>query len=270
MIRLCCISLAALLCTAPLHGAVAADITIKFDKVKVTAAAGTGAAKDFTIYSAEALADGPFKTTNGAGPLPFLAIGPGGRTYAPGFTGATIFANQWEFRYFGSVEAPKGSILVNGTDSLFNSTPDTVGYKIDKVDPKDVGGFEIKLAQPDKDDIKVAEGGNAFKTVKIADDKNSVSFSEGLIKPIAFPAVGASGEFLWSVMTTGDQPKFPQVMFTDPKIPPDPAGEFKTLRYVGKAVPVPGVPEPGTWSLSAAGLLIMSMRMRRVRHARRA
>lgn len=265
MIRLCCFTLAALLSTATLEHALAADITIQFDKVKVTAAAGAGANAGFTVYSVESLADGPFKTKNGAGPLEFLRVGAAGRNYLNGFTGATVLANQWEYRYFGSVEAPKGSILVNGTDNLVKASTNAQGYTIDTVAGKDIGGFEIKLAQPDKDDIKVAEGGNAFKKATIAADKNSASFSDGLIKQSAFPAVGATGEFLWSLMSEAPQPKFPQVMFTEPKIPPDATGEFKDIRYVGKAVPVPGVPEPGAFMMSIAGLLIMATRLRKTR-----
>ena len=48
---------------------------------------------------------------------------------------------------------------------------------------------------------------------------------------------------------------FHQVMFTTPVIPPDPAGEFKNIKYVGNATVVP---EPGIWLLMLSGLGIVA------------
>ncbi len=66
---------------------------IQFDKVKVTAEAGTGANAGYTVYTAGAIGDGPFKTKNGAGPLIFRRTGGAASDYLNGFTGATIVAN---------------------------------------------------------------------------------------------------------------------------------------------------------------------------------
>lgn len=254
-----------LLSMSALDQAVADDITIMFDKVKVTAAVGMGANAGYTVYSVQAIDDGPFKTRNGGGPFEFLRMNDTGRDYLNGYTGATIVANQFDWRYFGSVAATKGSIFTNGTNALFKPMADPPGFKIETVVGKDIGGFEVKLAQPDKDTIKVAEGGNAFK-VTIADDKKSATFKDGLLKVAGLPVSGGMGEYLWSFITEAPQPKFPQVMFTEGAVPPDPAGDFKTMRYVGRAVAV--VPEPSVVWLSGAGLiLVMARRHRKLKMA---
>ncbi len=237
----------------------AESVKIQFDLVKVTARAGAGADAGFNIYSAMPVGDGPYKTMDGNAAIDFFKQKPNGDipTFLDGFTGAGIFANQFDSRYFGSVAAPKGSILRNFTDTKFTPQVAPPGYKTEMVAGKSIGGFEIKVAQPTQDNIDAANGGNAFPNTVIAGDKKSVTFSGGDIPVSNFPTVGNSGNFLWSFISpAGDQPKFPQVMFTNPVIPPDPAGEFKNIKYVGNAVAV--VPEPEMWLLMLSGLGIVA------------
>lgn len=238
----------------------AVAVTILFDLVKVTTAAGAGADAGFNLYSVKPIGDGPYKTKDGAAELVFFKQKPNGdmRTFLNGFTGAGIFANQFDLRYFGSVSAPKGSILRNFTNVKFIPKADPPGFDTQAVAGKAISGFKIKVAQPTQDNIATADGGNAFPTVAPADDKagnktrREVTFSGGNIPVGDFPTVGNSGNFLWSFISpTGDQPKFPQVMFTDPTIPPDPAGEFKNIKFVGMAT---AVPEPSTLVLMVGGL----------------
>lgn len=237
----------------------AESVKIQFDLVKVTARAGAGADAGFNLYSATPVGDGPYKTMDGDAAIDFFKQKPNGDmpTFLNGFTGAGVFANQFDSRYFGSVAAPKGSVLRNFTDTKFTPQVAAPGYKTEMVAGKSIGGFEIKVAQPTQDSIDTASGGNAFPNTAIAADKKSVTFSGGDILVGNFPTAGNSGNFLWSFISpAGDQPKFPQVMFTTPVIPPDPAGEFKNIKYVGNAVAV--VPEPGMWLLMLSGLTVVA------------
>jgi hypothetical protein len=228
----------------------ASSVTIQFDTVKVTGKAGAGADTGFVIYSVEPIGNGPYKDKNGAAAIDFFKQKPDGSSpsFLNGFTGAGIFDNQFEFRYFGSIAAAKGSVLRNLTNIRIKpdgSSEAAAGNAID--------GFEIKLAQPTQDNIDAASGGNAFPNTVIAADKKSVKFSGGRFPVGGFPAAGASGNFLWSFITpAGDQPKFPQVFSTVPVIPPDPTGDFKKIKYVGKAIPA--VPLPAAWLLMMSGL----------------
>src|SRR5262245_47939273 len=201
----------------------AAMVTIEFDLVKVSAKKDNNGD---TILSAMAIGDGPFKDLHGAGSKDFLKLkADGTREQLNGFTSGGIVANHFEDRYFGSVAAPSGSILQNLSHVMVN--PDLTSKEVPGTG---ITGFELKLAQPDQDDIAVAKGGNAFPSVSIAADKNSVTFSNGGIPNMPFPSDGGSGLFLWSLITPeGPQPKFPQVLFTKADIPPDPAGDFKDV-----------------------------------------
>jgi len=231
------------------------DVTILFDKVKVTARAGAGADAGFILYSAQPTGDGPYKTKNGAAAIDFFKQKPDQSMpmFLNGFTGAAIVANQFEFRYFGSVAADKGSILRNLTNIRFKN----VAGETETVPGKAIEDFEIKLARPDLDKIVDAKGGNAFPTVSdITKDNKGVTFSGGNILNMDFPAVGGMGEFLWSIITPdAPQPKFPLVFFTEAKIPPDPAGDFKDMRYVGRAS---AVPESATLILLGSGIAWLS------------
>jgi hypothetical protein len=235
-------------------------VTVQFDLVKVTASfdAGTG----FNIYTASPVGDGPYKTKDGAAPIAFFQRKPDGTmpSFINGFTGASIVNNFFQFRYFGSVAAAKGSILRNGTNREIVPSTEEPGYDVKAAAGKAISGFVIKLAQPTLYEIVSADGGNAFKNVDIAANKSMVTFSGGNIPVANFPAVGASADFLWSFITpVGPQPKFPAGVFTDPVIPPDPAGEFKDVLYVGKAT----TPEPSTLVMMVVGLAGIGLLMRR-------
>lgn len=245
----------------------AVSVTIQFDLVKVTTKAGAGADAGFNLYSVMPIgndANKPYQMKNGAAEINFFKQKPDGSMpmFLNGFTGAGVFANQFDLRYFGSVAAPKGSILRNFTNTKFIPKAGPPGFDTQAVAGKSIGGFEIMVAQPTQDDIDTANGGNAFPNAPIAANKKSVTFSGGDIPVGDFPAVGAMGNFLWSFISPGgDQPKFPQVMFTNPVIPPDPTGDFKNIKYVGKATAA--VPVPPTFALMAVGLAGIGLVVRR-------
>lgn len=229
----------------------AAQITIQFDLVKVTARAGAGADAGFTIYSAESIGSGPYLTKNGCCAIDFFKQSADARMSLNGFATGGIVANQFDFRYFGSVAAASGSVLRNLSNLRIK--PDGSS---ENVAGRTIGDFEIKLAQPTQDSIQTAEGGNAFSMVTVAADKKSVVFEKGNIPVGDFPAAGNMGAFLWSFISPeGEQPKFPDVFFTDPIIPPDPTGAFKNIKYVGRASEA--APEPSNWVLAGLGALVL-------------
>jgi hypothetical protein len=241
---------ALVVCCAPARS-FAGSVTILFDLVKVTTTFDS--ATGFNLYTASPVGKGPYETKDGDTPIKFFQQKPNGAMpmFLNGFTGAGIVANQFDFRYFGSVAASKGSILRNFTNIEYEPQAAPPGYSVKMVTGHAIAGFVIKLAQPTQDDVDAADGGNAFKA-KIAADKKSVTFSDGNIPVANFPAVGSSADYLWSFISpVGDQPKFPAVMFTTPTIPPDPTGEFKNVKYVGMAV---ATPEPSSLALMVIGL----------------
>ena len=94
----------------PPNKSFAESVKIQFDLVKVTARAGAGADAGFNLYSATPVGDGPYKTMDGDTAIDFFKQKPNGDmpTFLNGFTGAGVFANQFDSRYFGSVAAEKG------------------------------------------------------------------------------------------------------------------------------------------------------------------
>lgn len=264
--------LAAMMGGALVNPAFAADRVVYFDKVKVSAAKGAGVDDGFTLYSVQALDDGPYKTRNGGDSITFLRTKPGKPPeFLNSFTGASLTANALDWRYFGSVatDTSKGSILINNTGLLLGPDPDDPnGFNFDRkaVAAKDITGFEVKLIKllkpgEEKDKIVKADGGKAFKG-KIADDKQSASFTDGLVKAIPLPALDKSGEFLWSYITGSPQPKQPRGLFEDGSKPLKPDGEYTNVVYAGRALTA-AVPEPGSWMLGlAGGLLVLGWRKR--------
>jgi hypothetical protein len=222
------------------------NYTIDFDLVKVMARDGPNGSK---ILSASALGAGPFETENGAGPIDFDSIDTqGNETNLNGITTGQIVANYLSPRYFGSDAAPNGSILLNITNFKFTS-----GSSFIQIPGVSIGGFQVWVAQPTVDNITAADGGNAFSSTSISSDQKTVLFAGGDIPNMLYPAAGGTGEFLWSAITPETpQPPTSDVYFTTPTIPPDPSGEFASLRLIGVAV---AVPEPPSILVLLAGLL---------------
>jgi hypothetical protein len=230
------------------------NYTIDFDLVKVTARNGPNGS---TILSATAIGNGPFETENGPRPIDFDSIdAEGNETNLNGITTGQIVANYLSPRYFGSDAAPNGSIILNITNFQFTS-----GSNFTQIPGVSIGGFQIWVAQPTLDSITAADGGNAFGSTSISNDQKTVLFSGGDIPNILYPAPGETGDFLWSAITPATpQPPSSDVYYTTPTIPPDPSGEFASLRLIGEAI---AVPEPPSILVLLAGLLSVAFAVSR-------
>jgi len=204
-------------------GAKKIAVTIEFDLVTVnTNAAGN-------VRTAEPKGKGPYQTKNGMAAKEFWKLGMG---FVNNFTSGPLLANDFTRRYFGSVAAASGSILINRTNFAFDATGAAVAPA---PKGKDITEINIELAKPNDYEITRADGGQAFTCV-IAPNKDSAKCTGGKIPFVngEFPAAGKSGDFLWSIISPeGPQPKFPNWIGVPPKIPPE--GDFKSVIYIGQS-----------------------------------